>query len=98
MLVRPCLLMRCLLPIMFWQSWRRTSSGVRTVEVTESGGKASQTACSVRCGPLKLLPCTCADDELALLPPPGWWPRKTLVQAAYPIVDEATDELVCFGP
>ena len=44
---------------------------------------------------------TCNPDELALLPPPGFWPTRFFVAQPYPILEEAADfegEIVCFGP
>lgn len=82
------------------ERWRRTGPG-RTVTVSEDGGGGGGGRCSVRCGPLKLLPCACATDELALLSAPGYWQSKTLVQQPYPILAQAgrwEGELVCFGP
>jgi hypothetical protein len=80
------------------ERWRRDSLG-RTVTLKEDGkGKRS---CTVGCGPLELIPCPCAADELPLQPPPSYWASKTLIQQPYPIVDDAhkwEGELVCFGP
>ena len=80
------------------ERWRRDSLG-RTVTLKADGkGKRS---CTVGCGPLELIPCPCAADELPLQPPPSYWASKTLIQQPYPIVDDAhkwEGELVCFGP
>ena len=47
------------------------------------------------------LSCDCAEDELALLPPPPWFVRKLLVAQPYPIIGEdaeANENFICFGP
>ncbi len=40
----------------------------------------------------------CAEDELVLLPPPGYLAMKFLLALPYPIIDGFTDEISCFGP
>ena len=40
----------------------------------------------------------CADDEVALLPPPPYWARKLLLYLPYPVLDGDGGEVTCFGP
>jgi len=88
------------------EAWRRSASG-RTVSVVEDGhgGRTCATSCDGPLGVLSalapalpLLGCACAPTELALLPPPGWWPTHFFIGQPYPLVEQAGDELVCFGP
>lgn len=78
------------------ERWRRTAPG-RTVTLREDGLGSRQ--CSEHCGMMMM--CACAPAELGLLPPPGYWPMKTLIQQPYPIIDGAErveGEIPCFGP
>ena len=81
------------------ERWRRTSRG-RTVTLVEDGHGGRR--CSVvGGGMLGVGSGTCNPDELALLPPPGFWPTRFFVAQPYPILEEAADfegEIVCFGP
>ena len=83
------------------EEWRRSSRGSRTVRLREDGkGRVECSICDFLSPAIssRLPGCACTSDELALLPPSGYWPNKLLIQQAYPIVKEAGSELVCFGP
>ena len=75
------------------EAWRR---GAAARTVTVDGDGAGGVRCTLHCA--KPWGCACAPDEIALQPPRGWWAAHTLVQQAYPLLPEAGDELICFGP
>jgi len=79
------------------EKWRKSSAG-RTVTISEDGKGGVR--CSVSSSGFLFLGAACAPGELALQPPPGYWPTKTIVRQPYPIVHapETDEELLCFGP
>ncbi|KAK3237090.1 hypothetical protein CYMTET_52816 [Cymbomonas tetramitiformis] len=70
------------------EQWRTEGAGP-VVRLREDGRGGRQCAVGKS---------ACAADELALLPPPGFWAMKFLQAIPYPIIQDDNEDLHCFGP
>ena len=72
-----------------------TSAGSATVTLTEDGN--GRRTCSER-GAFGLFNKPCAENEIALMPPPSFLARKLVIFEPYPVVVGDDEEVHCFGP